>query len=423
MTVAVDREPLARPLLLPCGTTLRNRIAKAAMSEALADAGFGPSDALVRLYERWGRGGAGMLLSGNVIVDRDGRTDPANVVLEDDRHLAGLRRWGEAAQANGAALWLQLSHAGRQTARTITRTPVAPSAIAVRGRGGVFGTPRAMTSAEVDAMIDRFADAGALAAAAGLAGVQIHAAHGYLVSQFLSPLVNHRDDAWGGDATRRMAMLLAIVERTRSRVGPGFPIAVKLNSADFQRGGFEPGDAIAVAQALERAGVDLIEVSGGNYESPAMVGRGELPAPARESTRAREAYFLVYAKQLREHVRVPLMLTGGLRSAAAMVEILEGGEVDLLGLGRPLAVEPDLPARLLDGSADAARETKVNLGIRMLDDALQVLWYQQQIHRMGRGLEPDPSLGRVCALARGLGEQLRTRRASLGSERRTAALR
>jgi 2,4-dienoyl-CoA reductase-like NADH-dependent reductase (Old Yellow Enzyme family) len=395
-------EILARPLDLPCGATLPNRLAKAAMSETLGDGDNGPSDRLLRVYERWGRSGAGMLLTGNVIVDRIGRTEPANIVLEDDRHLAGLRRWADAAQANGSKLWMQISHAGRQSGRGISKQPVAPSAIGLRGMAGMFGVPRALESKEVEVLVERFAQAAGLAHAAGFHGVEIHGAHGYLVSQFLSPLVNHRDDEWGGDPQRRMAFLLAIVKAMRAATAPGFPIGVKLNSADFQRGGFTPEDAIVVVHALEAAGVDLIEVSGGNYESPAMVGRGEVAEKQRASTVAREAYFLEYAEQLHRETKVPLMLTGGLRTAATMAAVVDSGAAAIVGLGRPMTLEPDLPARLLDGSATEAAPFSARIGIRKLDDALAVIWFQEQIHRMADGKDPDRKLGKVGALVRGL---------------------
>jgi len=400
-------EVLARPLVLPCGATLPNRIAKAAMSEALGDKDNGPSDRLLRLYERWGRSGAGMLLTGNVIVDRDGRTEPANVVLDDDRHLAGLRRWADAAQSNGAKLWMQISHAGRQSGRGITRTPLAPSAVGLRGMAGMFGVPRALEGKEIEVLVERFGQAAGLAHAAGFGGVEIHGAHGYLVSQFLSPLVNKREDEWGGDPQRRMALLLAIVEAMRAATAPDFPIGVKLNSADFQRGGFTPEDAIVVVHALEAAGIDLIEVSGGNYESPAMVGRGELGKNIRASTAAREAYFLEYAEQLHRQTQVPLMLTGGLRTAQTMADIVDGGAAAIVGLARPMTLQPDLPARLLDGSVTEAAAFSSRIGIRKLDDALAVIWFQEQIHRMADGKDPDPKLGKVGALVRGLMANLR----------------
>jgi 2,4-dienoyl-CoA reductase-like NADH-dependent reductase (Old Yellow Enzyme family) len=401
-----DAATLAQPLTLRCGAILPNRIVKAAMSEALATRDLGPSDRLVRLYERWGRSGAGMLLSGNVIVDRDGRTEPANVVLEDDRHLAGLRRWADAAQASGARLWMQISHAGRQVARGVSSRPVAPSAVGVRGGLGLFATPRALEEHEVRRIVERFAHAASLAREAGFGGVEIHGAHGYLVSQFLSPLVNQRDDAYGGDPQRRMAFLLEIVRAMRAGTAADFPIGVKLNSADFQRGGFAPEDAVEVVRALDAAGIDLVEVSGGNYESPAMVGRGEIAAPSRASTIAREAYFLEYAQMLRAHTKAALLLTGGLRSAAAMAEVVRSDAADLVGLGRPMAITPELPRALLDGSITEAPEFSSRIGVRKLDDVLAVIWFQRQMHRMADGNEPDARASKVAALGRAMGSML-----------------
>jgi 2,4-dienoyl-CoA reductase-like NADH-dependent reductase (Old Yellow Enzyme family) len=393
---------LASPLTLPTGTTLANRLVKSAMSETLADPeSHAPSDRLVRLYERWGRSGAGLLITGHVIVDPLGLGEPGNVMIVDDRHRAGLARWASAAQAHGAQLWMQLNHTGRQTPRRLTREPVAPSAVALKGMGGLFAKPRALTDREVTALVARFAVAAATAKDAGFAGVQLHAAHGYLISQFLSPLANLRDDAWGGDAVRRSRFLLEIVGAVRAAVGPAYPIGVKLNSADFQRGGFTLDDAMDVVRALERAGIDLLEVSGGNYESPAMTGSGELQRQQRASSRYREAYFLDYARQLRGVTRLPILLTGGMRSRAVMDDALASGAIDLVGLARPMAHTPDLPARLLDGSLDAAPVVKIRSRLRLVDDAVQVMWYQQQILAMASGREPDPTLGVWTAFWRG----------------------
>ena len=395
--------PLAASLTLPSGATLPNRLAKSAMSEVLADPDTGaPTEALVRAYERWGRGGAGLLITGHVIVDADGRGEPGNVVVTDDRHLAALARWAGAAQAGGARLWAQLNHAGRQSPRRLTRAPVSPSDVAMRGFAGAFARPRALTGEEIEAIIGRFATAARVIQAAGFHGVQVHGAHGYLVSQFLSPRTNRRDDASGGDAARRSRFLLEVVRAIRAAVGPAFPVGVKLNSADFQRGGFTIEESMEVARALEAAGVDLLEISGGNYESPALVGSGELPAAQRDSSREREAYFLDYARRIRAVTTLPLMLTGGMRSRATMEEVLAEGAVDVIGLARPLTHAPELPRALLDGTAAAAPVVRVRSAIRRLDDALQVFWFQEQIHRMGRGLDPDPALSRYGALWRGV---------------------
>ncbi|MFN3431115.1 MAG: NADH:flavin oxidoreductase, partial [Candidatus Sericytochromatia bacterium] len=343
--MTADRaEALARPLTLPCGAVVPNRLAKPALSEQLADAANQPTEALPRLYERWARGGAGLLITGNVMVDARALGEPRDVVVEDDRDLPMLRRWAEAARSRGAQAWVQINHPGRQSMRGLSADPVAPSAVPLKTGGGLFATPRALTGAEIEDLIGRYARAAAVAKTAGFSGVQLHGAHGYLISQFLSPLANRRDDAWGGDPERRMRFLLAITRATREAVGPDFPIGVKLNSADFQRGGFDEAESMAVVQALDAEGIDMLEVSGGTYEAAAMVGNLH---EQRASTRAREAYFLTYAERVRSLVRMPLMLTGGFRTLDGMADALESGAVDVIGLGRPLALEPDLVSILI----------------------------------------------------------------------------
>ena len=402
-------ETLAEPLRLRRGGVLPNRIAKAAMSEALGDGECAPTERLFRLYERLGKGGAGMLITGNVITDLGGRTEPHNVVITDARHLEGLQRWADAAQAHGSKLWMQVGHAGRQTARMVTWNPVGPSEVPLRGMAGLFSAPRALEDAEIRLLIERFANAAVQAEAAGFAGVQIHAAHGYLISQFLSPLSNVREDQWGGTPQNRMRFLLEIVRASLAATGTGFGVAVKLNSADFQRGGFTLEESMDVAQALDAEGIDYLEISGGNYERPAMVGSD---AVKRASTRAREAFFLEYAERMREVVELPLMLTGGLRSASAMVEAIESGAVDIIGLARPIALEPDLPKQILSGNVTGAKPVDVKVGVRLLDDMLQTAWYRRQLERMGEGLEPDQSMSRVGTIAANLAEvysnQIRT---------------
>ncbi|MCB9591085.1 MAG: NADH:flavin oxidoreductase/NADH oxidase family protein [Sandaracinaceae bacterium] len=382
-------------LVLPNGLTLPNRLAKSATSEALAGPDGLPSEALERLYARWGGGGAGLLITGNVVVDPEGRTEPGNVMLMGREALPGLRRWAEAAQRDGAKLFLQINHAGRQVSRRISHRPVAPSAVRLKKGGVLFATPSALTDAEIRELVRRYVFAAELAAEAGFAGVQIHAAHGYLASQFLSPLTNQRDDAWGGDATRRMRFLLEIVRATRAAVGDRLAIAVKLNSADFQRGGFTEEESLDVVEALDREGIDLLEISGGSYERSAMMGS------EKKSTQAREAYFLDFADRVRERTRVPLMVTGGFRSAGAMEEALTSGSVDVIGMARPLIVEPDLPARLLAGRSTSALSVTPRVGIGLFDDMLQIVWFQRQLRRMGAGQPPLPDLGRWSSLVVG----------------------
>jgi 2,4-dienoyl-CoA reductase-like NADH-dependent reductase (Old Yellow Enzyme family) len=392
-----DVDPIATPLTLPSGLTLPNRLAKAAMSENLGTVDGEPSERMIRLYERLGRGGTGLLITGNAIVDPGGRTERYNVLMMSERG-DGLAAWARAAKAHGSAVLMQLSHAGRQTPRMVTWRPVAPSAVGLRRKGGLFARPEPLTLAQIELLVTRFGRAAAMAQAAGFDGVQIHGAHGYLVSQFLSPLTNHRTDRYGGDLEGRMRFLLEVVAEVRRATGRGFTVAVKLNSADFQRGGFTLEESMEVARALEVAGIDLLEISGGSYEKPAMMGSG-----ARESTRAREAFFLEYALRMREAVKLPLMVTGGFRSRTAMNEALTGGATDVVGLARPLAIEPDLPGQLVRSEVEAATPHDVGVGVRLLDDVLQVEWYQQQLTRMGDGHEPNPRLGRWGTILRGLG--------------------
>ena len=260
---------------LPCGTNLPNRFAKAAMTEGLATAEGIPTSELARLYGLWSDGGAGMLLSGNIIIDKDHLERPGNVVIDRppsaEMHDA-LARWATAATRNGNQFWAQISHAGRQTQKLVNKNPKAPSAIKLGLPGGQFGHPEAMTIEEIHDIVQRFGICAAAVKEAGFTGVQIHAAHGYLLSQFLSPRSNQRIDAYGGDLTNRARALLEVVASVRAAVGTDFPVAVKLNSADFQKGGFAFEESLQVAQWLQEASIDLIEISGGTYEQPKLLG-------------------------------------------------------------------------------------------------------------------------------------------------------
>ncbi|MGE0791028.1 MAG: NADH:flavin oxidoreductase/NADH oxidase family protein [Sandaracinaceae bacterium] len=378
-------------LELAHGLALENRLAKSAMSERLGAPGARVSEELVRLYERWGRGGAGLLITGNVMVDPKALGESGNVAIEDDSDLAGLRAWASAAKAHGARVWMQINHPGRQSPRVLSPRPVAPSAVRLKGGGPLFATPRALEPEEIEAIVQRYGVAAAVAEAAGFDGVQIHGAHGYLINQFLSPYTNRRDDAWGGDAERRRRFLLEVVRAVRSSVSDRFSVGLKLNSADFQKGGFDERESMAVIEMLDGEGIDLLEISGGTYESAKMF---EETVPTRESSKKREAFFVDYAEKARAHASMPLMVTGGFRTRAGIEDALGSGGVDVAGLARPLAVEPDLAQAFLDDSKQTAMPVRLATGIASLDSVIQGSWYQTQIDRMGRGLDPDPKLGR-----------------------------
>jgi 2,4-dienoyl-CoA reductase-like NADH-dependent reductase (Old Yellow Enzyme family) len=358
------------------------------MSERLAGRDGAPNEALVTLYEAWAKGGAGLLVTGNVMVDRRAIGEPGNVVVEDDRAFDDLVEWAQIIKSGGATAWAQINHPGRQAPRTLTPQPVAPSAVALTGTAGMFAEPRELTHAEIEDIIRRFATTAGVLVRAGFDGVQIHGAHGYLVSQFLSPLANQRTDAWGGTPEKRRRFVLEIVRAIRAEIGPEAALAIKLNSADFQRGGFSEDESLEVVRALAAEGIDLLEISGGTYSSAAMLG---VDPSLKESTRRREAYFLDYAERVRaEPPDLPLMLTGGFRSVESMNDAIASGAVDLVGLGRPLAVEPDVPGQLLDGTATKSTVTPKRSGIKMIDNLTELTAYTVQMWRMADGREPAP---------------------------------
>lgn len=392
-----DTVTLAAPLTLPSGQVLPNRIMKAALSEGLGDAGAGPDDRLERLYSRWAAGSYGLVVTGNVMVDRRYLGEPGNVVVEDDRHLDALTRWAKTTQDGGSPIWMQINHPGRQANPLTTEgRVVAPSAVRLAIPG--VPTPRALADAEIKEIISRFATTAAVAEAAGFDGVQIHGAHGYLLSQFLSPLANRREDRWGGSIENRARFALEVVRAVRAAVRPGFGVGIKLNSADFQRGGFSEDESRTVIALLASEQLDLIEISGGSYESPAMMGRPVQSA----STREREAYFLEYAVTVRELAAgIPLAVTGGFRSQTAMAAAIADGACDLVGIGRPTVTTPTAALDVMTGDLDRLTSQQQRLPVpsrlsgtataRSLEGALDLQWHTDQLHRMAGGEDPDPA--------------------------------
>lgn len=395
---------LGSPLTLPCGATLPNRIAKAAMTEGLATSNGVPTDELERLYGLWSDGGAGMLLSGNIQVDHDHLERPGNVVIhgEPNAELAAkLTSWARAATRNRNHFWAQLSHGGRQTQAAVNPHPKAPSAVKLGLPGGQFGEPIALTVEEIHDIRDRFAIAAKAVKEAGFTGVQVHGAHGYLLSSFLSPRANQRDDIYGGSLENRARFLLETVAAVREAVGDDFPISVKLNSADFQRGGFQFEESLQVAQWLADAGIDLLEISGGNYEQPKLLGvegmESEETQNVAPSTARREAYFVDFALAMQEKVSVPLMVTGGFRSRAAMDYALESGAADIIGIGRPFCHMPGAANQLFAGLEQLpAPEDRLALIpswfgflkrfqlVKAIDSFATIYWFYSQLYALGR---------------------------------------
>ncbi len=403
---------LEQPLTLPCGAVVRNRMCKAAMTEGLAHPDGTASEELERLYGIWSDGGSGILLSGNIQVDGDHLERPGNVIVDSklsEDAFSALQRMAAAGTRNGNHLWAQISHAGRQTQKIVNPAPKAPSAVRLRLPQSQFGEPVALTAEEIESVIERFVGCALTCKEAGFTGVQFHSAHGYLLSQFLSPLTNHREDEWGGTLENRARALIAIVTKAREALGADFPISVKLNSADFQKGGFDFDDSLTVAKWLANAGVDLLEISGGTYEQPRLLNLdGVEPIEEQSlarSTLAREAYFVDFAKAMREELSMPIMVTGGLRRREVMNHVLETGGADMIGLGRPLCVDADGPNRLLNGEDELARYednlsllpgwlmwlTKFN-AVRTINSFATQFWFYEQIANIGRTGATDPKL-------------------------------
>ncbi len=385
---------LSHTLTFPNGISLSNRIVKSSTEELLADADAGISDELLQLYQIWSESGAGLILTGNMFISPQAIGRRGNAVISSSplfrQRLATL---ASIMKQHGSKALVQLNHAGRQALRQTRRQPVAPSAVPIKGFGPLFVMPRPLRDDEIEQIIAQFVEAAHIVWDAGFDGVEIHAAHGYLLSQFLSPLTNRREDRWGGTLNHRATCLLEIVRRVRAGLPRELVLGVKINSADFQRGGFEEGEALEVIKLLNKVQLDFIEISGGNYESPAMAGRH------LASTESREAYFLDFAQAARQATDIPLILTGGFRSAQGMNQALAEGSVDLIGIARPIILEPGFPKRLLNEPGARAWLARDKIGIKKLDDMLQTFWYKRHIRAIAtKGRSLGPNAGRLAAL-------------------------
>lgn len=386
------------------------------MTEGLARAKGGATAQHQELYARWAKGGASVLLSGNIMIDGRFLERAGNVVVEDETGLAGLRAWADAVHQNGSQLWAQISHPGRQCPRLVNLTPLAPSEVQLDMVGN-FGKPRAATEADIHDIIARFTRTARVLQKGGFDGLQIHAAHGYLLSQFLSPRTNRRQDQWGGSLENRARLLLDVVRAVRAEVGVGYPISVKLNSSDFVKGGFTLDECIQVVHWLNEVGVDLLDISGGTYEQLEFFKAID-ETQIRDSTREREAMFLPYAKSIKAVAAMPIMVTGGFRTLSGMEAALQGGHTDMIGLARPFCLDPDFPKRLLARQLThlPVAEDRLVLGkgfwgpnssspsMRTLNNQCQAGWYYRQIERLASGKLPDETLSPWWALLSHLGK-------------------
>ena len=403
---------LFEALTLPNGAVLPNRLCKAAMEENLCDAGQIPGRRLYNLYQQWADGGAGLLLTGNVMISPDALTGPGGIVLQDEQNLSCFKQWSSIGRSSGAQFWMQINHPGRQLYAAMGEQALSASDIKVDlpGFDSLFAQPRAMSEVEIGEIIERFANTASLAEKAGFSGVQIHAAHGYLISQFLSPLTNRRSDHWGGSLPNRARILFEVVKAIRSRVSQKFCVSIKMNSADFQKGGFDQQDAKWVVQQLNALSLDLVELSGGSYESPAMQGGSDEPVDDASSTLKREAYFVDFARDIASVADMPIMVTGGIRKFEVAEQALEkdhaGFSVQVLGLARALAFQPDLPNQWKSGNAVAVRLPEISWKKKILAALAVMAVTKAQLNRMALGKPPKWGLNPAWALFM---EQLKTK--------------
>ena len=355
------------------------------MEENMAALGQVPGAALLNLYRYWALGGAGMIITGNVMVDKLSMTGPGGVALEVETPLEPFKQWAKVIKQDGALAIMQINHPGRQVQKSLGGKVIAPSAVPMKlGRHSKrFHAAEVMTSAQIDDVKSRFVATACQAKQAGFDGIEIHAAHGYLLSQFLSPLLNKREDCWGGNLCNRARLLVNIVSEIRAKCGKDFILMVKLNAADYTDGGFYEEDACEVARMLEASSVDILEVSGGCYESPAMQGK---PANARKL--AQEAYFKDFARCIGESTSIPVMTTGGINRLAVAESVLESG-CELIGMASALASTPDLVKKWQQNPMYRGQTPRCEWRDKPMASLATVAMVRRNLRRLGYDLTPS----------------------------------
>jgi 2,4-dienoyl-CoA reductase-like NADH-dependent reductase (Old Yellow Enzyme family) len=380
---------LYSPYTLPCGVTVRNRLVKAAMEENMSSLGNVPGESLFSLYRYWAHGNLGMIITGNVMVDKEAMTGPGGVALDINTDLAPFVKWAKIMKSNGALAIMQINHPGRQVFKAMQSKAIAPSAVPIdMGKHSkLFAQPREMTCQDIHHVCKRFVETAKQAENAGFDGIEIHAAHGYLLTQFLSPLTNQRQDEWGGSIINRARLLINIVSQIRAVCANNFIVMVKLNSADFQKNGFSFEDTCEVVNRLEALGVDVIELSGGSYEAPAMQGQTK-----DDTTLAGEAYFLEFAKVLESKTDIPLMTTGGIKRAEVAERVIQQG-CALVGLASALAITPDLVKKWQQQWSYSGSIPHCSWSDKSLASLANMSMVRRQLRRLGNNLTTlrDPS--------------------------------
>ena len=328
--------------------TLNNRFVRSATWEGMCKNDGRPTPKLASCYRDLAAGGVGLIITGYTFVRPEGKQLPGKMGIHTDDFAAEMRNLTEAVHSEGGKICIQLVHAGGQTtAKTAGRRPLAPSAIKVEQ---FPEEPQEMSKQDVDEIVAAFGNSARRAKDYGFDAVQLHAAHGYLINQFLSPLTNQRTDSYGGPVENRCRFLLDVYRRVRFQVGPDFPVFVKLNGSDNLEGGLDISDAVQAAQLLDIEKIDAIEVSGGTSASGERV-----PVRTKIDKPTREAYNLAFAKEIKKAVKCPVMAVGGFRSLEVINKAVIEHGTDYISMARPFIREPRLIKRWREGDLSPAR--------------------------------------------------------------------
>lgn len=331
------------------GMSLRNRTVRSATWEGLAADNGSATPQLIDLMATLAHNNIGLIITGHAYVSGEGQAGPWQLGVHDDRMLEGLTTMVDAVHAEGGCIALQIAHAGCYGAQPLSGLEaVGPSAM----DGSKAPACRAMTDADIRLITEAFANGALRAQQAGFDAVQIHAAHGYLLSEFLSPYFNQRTDSYGGSVENRARLVLEVYQAIRSAVGPDYPVLIKLNSDDFVENGVTIEDMLAVAEMLQQAGIDAVEMSGGTIYAS---GKMSSLRPGRLDTPDREVYYRQAAKMFKQRLSVPLILVGGILSCEVAETLLTERTADFVALSRSLIREPDLARRWQEGDHSKAR--------------------------------------------------------------------
>ncbi|KAL1793900.1 hypothetical protein ACET3X_007321 [Alternaria dauci] len=407
---------LSDPVTLPSGLVLKNRLLKTAMAETMSKS-HNPTEQMLAAYKAWGKGGWGGIITGNVMIDERWLGNALDVAINptsDPNIIAQWRRYAEACRVEGVPALVQLNHPGRQSplgagSKGLFGKNIAPSPIPLKFEDNIwaktaqkilFGTPREMTVAEIQDVVTKHANAAKFLAENGWDGVELHAAHGYLLNIFMAPNTNKRTDDYGGSAFNRVRIVLDIIKAIRAVVPPTFTVGIKLNSADVAQKS-DMAELMEQIEHLKAVGIDFLEISGGSYENPRMM-KGDEPAPGEkpvsERTAKREAFFLDFARIVRQRFPdVVLMVTGGFRSLSGMKAALDENACDLIGVARPSAVDPSWAKKLLTEEVAGGEVTMrldpvkpswliSKIPVRALGAGAESAFYYEQIVCISKGL-------------------------------------